>query len=59
MRTARLTINPTFVVGPVRRRTFGSFIEHLGRCVYSGIFEPGHPRADEEGLRTDEVDVRV
>ncbi|MBK7820912.1 MAG: alpha-N-arabinofuranosidase [Tessaracoccus sp.] len=57
MRTARLTINPTFVVGPVRRRTFGSFIEHLGRCVYSGIFEPGHPRADEEGLRTDVLEL--
>ncbi len=34
-------------------RVFGSFVEHMGRCVYTGIFEPGHPDADEDGLRTD------
>ncbi|HEX7351191.1 alpha-N-arabinofuranosidase [Brachybacterium sp.] len=48
-----LTLNPAFRVAPVRRRTFGAFVEHLGRCVYSGIFEPGHPTADEDGFRTD------
>ena len=31
-------------------RLFGAFVEHLGRCVYGGIFEPGHPTADEQGL---------
>jgi alpha-N-arabinofuranosidase len=35
------------------RRLFGSFVEHLGRCVYTGIFEPGHPAADEHGFRRD------
>ena len=35
--TARITLDPDFSVGPVRRRTFGSFVEHLGRCVYTGI----------------------
>ncbi|ATG53630.1 alpha-L-arabinofuranosidase [Brachybacterium ginsengisoli] len=48
-----LLLNPAFRVAPVRRRTFGAFVEHLGRCVYSGIFEPGHPSADEDGFRTD------
>ncbi|MDN5601187.1 MAG: alpha-L-arabinofuranosidase, partial [Brachybacterium sp.] len=48
-----LTLNPAFRVAPVRRRTFGAFVEHLGRCVYTGIFEPDHPRADEDGFRTD------
>ena len=48
-----LTLHPDFQVAPVRRRTFGAFVEHLGRCVYSGIFEPGHPSADEDGFRTD------
>ncbi|MDN5685175.1 MAG: alpha-N-arabinofuranosidase [Brachybacterium sp.] len=48
-----LALNPAFRVAPVRRRTFGAFVEHLGRCVYSGIFEPGHPSADEDGFRTD------
>ncbi len=41
------------VVAPVDRRIFGSFVEHMGRCVYTGIFEPGHPQADEHGFRQD------
>ncbi|GAA1489835.1 alpha-N-arabinofuranosidase [Brachybacterium sacelli] len=48
-----LALNPAFRVAPVRRRTFGAFVEHLGRCVYTGIHEPGHPSADEDGFRTD------
>ncbi len=50
---ARLTIDPAFRVAEVDRRVFGSFVEHMGRCVYTGIFEPGHPSADDAGLRTD------
>jgi len=45
------------VIAPVRRRTFGSFVEHLGRCVYDGIYEPGHPTADADGFRMDVVDL--
>ncbi|MFI8593111.1 alpha-N-arabinofuranosidase [Microbacterium sp. NPDC078428] len=52
---ARVTIHPDLVVGPVNRRLFGSFVEHLGRCVYDGIYEPGHPTADEHGFRSDVV----
>ncbi|MFR9723110.1 alpha-N-arabinofuranosidase [Streptomyces sp. MS19] len=51
--TARFTVDPAFTVSPVDPRLFGSFVEHLGRCVYTGIHEPGHPAADEAGLRTD------
>jgi alpha-N-arabinofuranosidase len=54
---AHLTIDPHFVVGPVNRRLFGSFVEHLGRCVYDGIYEPGHPAADEHGYRTDVIEL--
>jgi len=50
---AHLTLDPAFTVAPVNRRTFGSFVEHMGRCVYTGIYEPGHPRSDEDGFRTD------
>ena len=57
MSTARVILDPTFRVGPVRRRLFGSFVEHLGRCVYEGIFEPGHPTADGSGFRTDVLDL--
>ena len=57
MHTARIVINPTFTVGPVRPRTFGSFVEHLGRCVYTGIHEPEHPTADEDGFRGDVLEL--
>lgn len=53
MQIASLFIDPAFVVAPVNRRTFGSFVEHMGRCVYTGIYEPGHPTADADGLRGD------
>ncbi|MEU3302287.1 alpha-N-arabinofuranosidase [Streptomyces sp. NPDC006678] len=56
-RTARFTLDPAFTVGDVSPRLFGSFVEHLGRCVYTGIFEPGHPAADESGLRTDVLEL--
>ncbi|MFH8251372.1 alpha-N-arabinofuranosidase [Microbacterium sp. B2969] len=54
---AHLTIDPHFTVGPINRRLFGSFVEHLGRCVYDGIYEPAHPAADEDGFRTDVVEL--
>lgn len=57
MRTARFTLDPAFTVGPVDPRLFGSFVEHLGRCVYTGVHEPGHPAADADGLRTDVLDL--
>ncbi|KAB8193130.1 alpha-L-arabinofuranosidase [Nonomuraea phyllanthi] len=53
MHQATLTLDPAFKVAPVRRRTFGTFVEHLGRCVYTGIYEPDHPTADDDGFRAD------
>ncbi|MEU8360350.1 alpha-N-arabinofuranosidase [Nonomuraea sp. NPDC048882] len=57
MHQAKLTLDPAFKVAPVHRRTFGTFVEHLGRCVYTGIYEPGHPTADEDGFRRDVLDL--
>src|SRR5829696_8931560 len=57
MTTARVTIDPSFPVGTAHRRLFGSFVEHMGRCVYGGIFEPGHPQADGSGLRRDVLEL--
>ncbi|MFD3480458.1 alpha-N-arabinofuranosidase [Streptomyces sp. NPDC058695] len=56
-RTARFALDPAFTVGTVDPRLFGSFVEHLGRCVYTGIFEPDHPTADEAGLRQDVLEL--
>lgn len=52
-----ITLHPDFRVGPVDRRLFGSFVEHLGRCVYTGIYEPGHDTADAHGFRRDVADL--
>ena len=51
MHEAKVTPRPRFRRSATTdRRLFGAFVEHLGRCVYGGIYEPGHPTADEAGL---------
>ncbi|MFI5890239.1 alpha-N-arabinofuranosidase [Actinoplanes sp. NPDC051513] len=53
MLSASFRLDPAFTIAPVSRRTFGSFVEHMGRCVYTGIYEPSHPTADADGFRQD------
>ena len=53
MKKAKMTLAREFTIGEVDKRLYGSFIEHLGRAVYGGIYEPGHPNADENGFRDD------
>lgn len=53
MLSSRIIADRDFVLSPLDRRVFGTFVEHLGRCVYGGIYEPGHPTADEHGFRGD------
>lgn len=50
---ARITVENGNVIGKVEKNVFGSFVEHLGRSVYYGIYEPDHPSADEFGFRKD------
>ncbi|MDN4610576.1 arabinosylfuranosidase ArfA [Arthrobacter burdickii] len=57
MQNARLTLDPHFTVGPINRNIFGGFVEHLGRHVYDGIYEPGHATADDEGFRQDVIEL--
>jgi len=65
MQAARIILDGAFVIGETDARLFGSFVEHLGRCVYGGIYDPEHPSADGDGFRTDvlklvrELDVPV
>lgn len=54
---ATIYIHPKFAVGPIDPKLYGSFVEHLGRCVYGGIYEPTHATADEEGFRGDVLDL--
>lgn len=57
MRKTRMTIDKAYVIAPVDDRIYGSFIEHLGRAVYGGIYQPGHPAADENGFRRDVLEL--
>lgn len=54
---AQLVANKHFPIGTIDRRIYGSFIEHLGRAVYGGIYEPKHPEADENGFRKDVLEL--
>ncbi|MER5256967.1 alpha-N-arabinofuranosidase [Streptomyces sp. NPDC002855] len=55
--TARFVIDPEFSVGDVDPRLYGTFVEHMGRCVYTGIHDPEHPTADADGFRGDVAEL--
>lgn len=57
MKKANITIDKHFIIGDIDKRIYGSFIEHLGRAVYEGIYQPESPFADEQGLRKDVIDL--
>jgi alpha-N-arabinofuranosidase len=52
-RTARATLGLVAPRAEFDRRLFGAFLEHLGRAVYTGVYEPGSKLADKRGFRTD------
>ena len=52
---ARIKIDTDRTIGEVSGLIYGNFVEHLGRCVYGGIYDPGSPLANEHGLRTDVI----
>lgn len=54
---AKMIVDQDFAANQIDKRIYGSFIEHLGRAVYEGIFEPSHPAADDEGFRQDVLDL--
>lgn len=52
---AKMVIDKNYEISKIDRRIYGSFIEHIGRAVYGGIYEPDHPTADNMGFRTDVI----
>lgn len=48
-----IIINKNYTIGKIDNRLYGSFIEHVGRTVYEGIYEPTHKTADKNGFRQD------
>lgn len=57
MKKAKVILDKDYIIGRIDPRLYGSFIEHLGRAVYGGIYEPGHPMADEQGFRRDVLEM--
>ncbi len=57
MKKATMIMDRDYTIGTIDPRMYGSFIEHLGRAVYGGIYEPTHPTADENGFRQDVIDM--
>lgn len=57
MKKARIRVEKDFIIGEVDKRIYGSFIEHLGRAVYGGIYDPKNIRADEKGFRKDVMEL--
>ena len=53
----RMVLEKDYKISKIDDRLYGSFIEHLGRAVYTGIYQPGHPSADENGFRKDVLDL--
>jgi|TARA_B110000971_G_scaffold56423_1_gene57450 alpha-N-arabinofuranosidase len=54
---ARGTIHRDFTISKIDNRLYSAFIEHMGRAIYNGIYEPGHPTANEHGFRKDVLEL--
>ena len=55
--TAQVFIDTNRTIAPISTLLFGGFAEHMGRCVYGGIYDPKSPHADERGLRKDVMEA--
>ena len=54
---AKISIDKNKIISKIDNRIYGSFIEHLGRAVYGGIYEPEHKTADDMGFRKDVLEL--
>jgi len=55
--TAKVFIDTNRTIAPISPQLFGGFAEHMGRCIYEGIYDPGSLHADDHGLRKDVIDA--
>ncbi|MBZ5545491.1 MAG: alpha-N-arabinofuranosidase [Acidobacteriia bacterium] len=55
--TAKLKLDPERQLGTIDPNLFGNFIEHLGRCIYGGVYDEGSQLADAEGFRQDVLEA--
>lgn len=52
-----ISINRNYPISKIDQRIYGGFVEHLGRAVYEGIYQPEHPSADADGFRKDVLEL--
>ncbi|PVH70634.1 glycoside hydrolase family 51 protein [Cadophora sp. DSE1049] len=52
-----ISLNSTHKVSKIEDNTYGGFTEHMGRCIYGGIYDPGNPLSDEDGFRKDVIEA--
>ncbi len=57
LKQAKIVLDKDYVISRIDNKVFSSFVEPLGRCIYGGIYEPGHPKADENGFRRDVLEL--
>ncbi len=57
MKKVNVTLDPEYKIGQIDNRIYGSFIEHLGRAVYDGIYQPKNSLSDQNGFRKDVLDM--
>ena len=57
MKQAKIVLDKDYIISRIDEKVFSSFVEPLGRCIYGGIYEPGHPAADEKGFRRDVLEL--
>lgn len=55
--TTKINVDLDRTIGTLDRRVYGGFVEHLGRCIYGGLYEPGSPVSDSQGFRRDTFDL--
>lgn len=48
-----IRVDPQAVIGRIDPNIYGMFVEHLGRCIYGGLYDEGSPLSDSEGYRLD------
>jgi alpha-L-arabinofuranosidase len=54
---AQIYLDSNRTIAEISPLLFGGFAEHMGRCVYEGIYDPASPLADERGFRTDVLEA--
>jgi alpha-N-arabinofuranosidase len=57
MKSSKICLHSKFQISPVDPRVFGGFLEHMGRSIYQGVYDPDCAHSDEQGFRTDVLDA--